>query len=198
MKKICKKCKKLKDLDLFYERKENTDGKTGSCKECIKLRVKLYRGKHRDTISLKKKQYYGGHKEEQANRNKKCKDSMSEEEVFLEKQKSKERRNSRTDEEKQREKEYQQEYQNNNRERLYKQKKKYIKEHIDEQREYKRKYEHKRRAILNNLDEHYTTDEMENLIVESNNKCYWCGCEIGEGDMHIDHYIPLSKGGQIQ
>lgn len=32
------------------------------------------------------------------------------------------------------------------------------------------------------------------LLVDTTSKCYWCGCELN-GKYHIDHYIPISRGG---
>ena len=38
------------------------------------------------------------------------------------------------------------------------------------------------------------TTELQELLVLQDNKCYLCSCELSEKE--LDHFIPLSKGGQ--
>ena len=52
---------------------------------------------------------------------------------------------------------------------------------------------HKRRAVTNSGD--VTTQQLAEL--EQNAKtCYWCECSLKKVKVHIDHYVPLSKGGK--
>jgi len=40
----------------------------------------------------------------------------------------------------------------------------------------------------------YTKQDVENLMLWQNKQCYYCDDELL--DYHVDHYIPLSKGGK--
>lgn len=52
--------------------------------------------------------------------------------------------------------------------------------------------QHKRRTELKQGD--VTTNQL--LELQQNAKvCYWCECSLKNNQTHIDHYIPLSKGG---
>lgn len=54
-------------------------------------------------------------------------------------------------------------------------------------------YKHRQRAILRGLDEHYTEQDILDLIEESENRCFYCGIELD--DFHIEHKTPLGIGG---
>ena len=52
---------------------------------------------------------------------------------------------------------------------------------------------HKRRSITRQGD--VTTQQL--LELQNNAKtCYWCGVSLKSKEVHIDHYVPLSKGGE--
>lgn len=50
---------------------------------------------------------------------------------------------------------------------------------------------HNRRAKIKNIVPH---SEISNIIRRSK-KCYWCGVPLKNKKVHIDHYVPLAKGG---
>ena len=56
----------------------------------------------------------------------------------------------------------------------------------------KRNSENKRRTLTKSGD--VTTIQLRELI-EGAKKCYWCESKINKKDYHIDHFVPLSKGG---
>ena len=41
-----------------------------------------------------------------------------------------------------------------------------------------------------------TTGQINNLLSESDNECFWCGDDIPNGELHLDHIYPISKGGK--
>ena len=51
----------------------------------------------------------------------------------------------------------------------------------------------KRRTITKIGD--VTTQQLQELY-ENSNFCYWCNTNLKNKKIHLDHYIPLSKGGQ--
>lgn len=54
---------------------------------------------------------------------------------------------------------------------------------------------HKRRALFNSVESTVTIEQLNKLIEDSKNICFWCNCDIGKGETHLDHIYPLSKGG---
>lgn len=82
-------------------------------------------------------------------------------------------------------------YQNKNKEAISKQKKVYRQTDI-----YKaslKNTQHKRRTQTNQGD--ITSNQI--LELQQNAKvCYWCNTSLKNKVIHIDHYIPLSKGGE--
>jgi 5-methylcytosine-specific restriction endonuclease McrA len=38
-------------------------------------------------------------------------------------------------------------------------------------------------------------NKRPHLIAKYGMQCFWCGCELTRETLTIDHYIPLSKGG---
>lgn len=59
-------------------------------------------------------------------------------------------------------------------------------------REINRAAKHKRRAQKSGSQEHYTKAQISALRDKCGDKCAYCG---ERGKMHIDHIIPLAKGG---
>lgn len=54
-------------------------------------------------------------------------------------------------------------------------------------------YNHKRRDRIGNKN--ISATEIKKLLDSSNMKCYWCDVSV-KNKYHLDHYIPLSKGGE--
>ena len=88
--------------------------------------------------------------------------------------------------------------------------KKYYNDHKEKYKEYGREYSKiycktekgkaksknngaKRRSIFKNSD--VSTNDIL-YIQKQANLCYWCGGKININNLHIDHYIPISKGGE--
>ena len=65
---------------------------------------------------------------------------------------------------------------------------------LEKSRLSKRKCEAKRKAVKIGTESRVTTAEINKLIGDSNNICFWCDKEIEE--IQIDHIYPLSKGGK--
>lgn len=54
--------------------------------------------------------------------------------------------------------------------------------------------EHRRRAQKSSSNGTHTADDLKRLMAQSKGRCYWCG-EMILGKPHIDHIIPLARGG---
>jgi len=55
---------------------------------------------------------------------------------------------------------------------------------------------HRKRAIKKGLkpENSFTESDLQTIKIKSRFRCFWCGANISEM-YHIDHIIPLSKGG---
>ena len=58
----------------------------------------------------------------------------------------------------------------------------------------KTKANHKRRASKLNTKSKLNSEEINQLIINSNNICFWCDSYTEK--IHLDHITPLSKGGE--
>ena len=102
-------------------------------------------------------------------------------------------------------KQYFKEYYKNNKDVFAKKNRKWIEDNREKYNEQKRNYfktksgklaqlnkYHKRRAKIK--DSCLSVEKIKEII-DNTKKCYWCGSLLKKGDVHIDHYTPLSKGG---
>jgi len=207
--KICTKCGEEKEISFFHKAKLGKHGVVAWCKDCCKIwqlenkemlqianseyrknnkeiiaiRDKKYRNKNIEKLSLKQKKYYEQNKEK-ISLQKKEYDKNNKEKISLRRK----------------------EYYQLNKEKISLAHKKYHQKNYDalyaKQKEYnhtfigkmiKKNTRHKRRAIEKKGD--VTTAQLMEL--QQNTKvCYWCGCNLKNVKKHLDHYIPLSKGGK--
>mgnify|MGYP006935480359 CR=1 FL=1 len=54
--------------------------------------------------------------------------------------------------------------------------------------------QHKRRARKRGAEGSHTKEDIKELYKKQNGKCYWCSCVLNN-KYHVDHIIPLSRGG---
>jgi len=184
--KICNKCKINKSLSEFSNRKTSKDGKDSTCKECRAI----YRASVRDKTKSYNLQYRKDNKEAMSASHKEWQSENREH--IKEYNKSYQIEN----------KEAMSEYYLDNKDRL-----------LDGQKAYRKtvmgkavsaNYAHKRRVISSggNLPmdsrDYPTSKELQELKVSQENKCAYCDCDldyITPKAVHLDHVIPLSKGG---
>lgn len=57
--------------------------------------------------------------------------------------------------------------------------------------------ENNRRALKRGAEGAHTPQDIEQLKRGQNNRCWYCGADLSDG-YHIDHFVPLSKGGANQ
>ena len=57
-----------------------------------------------------------------------------------------------------------------------------------------RAQKHRRRARKRNAGGTWTAEDVRLMMVNQKGRCWYCQCDISEG-YHIDHRIPLSRGG---
>lgn len=96
---------------------------------------------------------------------------------------------------KEHEKEYNKEYRVKHREELSIKNAEWRKNNPELVKIQKMKNSAKRRAAKRGTTISATTIEINELIKNSNNICFWCDKDIPKGQMQLDHVYPLSKGG---
>lgn len=55
--------------------------------------------------------------------------------------------------------------------------------------------EYKRRALKCRSEGSFTAADIELHFRTQKGLCWWCGCKLEVGKYHIDHRVPLSRGG---
>lgn len=196
--KTCTCCNTEKNLTEFYKRKTIKDGHSTICKKCksekdkkyreenktkIYQSKKEYREKNIDTIRVKKKEYRNNNKEKISKRDKEYRDRNIEEikknkKIYYEANKEHVLLKNK-------------EYQKKNRLRINKYLLEYFKTEIGSAS--KLNTRHKRRAIIK--DGEVTTQQLKELYSTVKN-CYWCNTKLNKKNTHLDHLMPLSKGGK--
>lgn len=191
--KVCTKCGIEKELSEFHFRKDS--GKyRNECKECRKSISKEYRNKNIDSIRDREKKYSKEHREDRILYLKKYRVKNKELISFKKSEKYKETIKNNPDYNK----EKHLRYKDSHNEYC----KKWYAKNKEKSRENKRKWAktengkicRKRNVMRRRKESTITKSQLKELKQKSNNKCYWCGCNI-KNEYHFDHYVPLAKGG---
>lgn len=130
--KICSKCKIEKEIDHFYKSKNNKDGYTGKCKECIKDTVNTYRDRNLEKVKERVSNYRKNNKETSTQYSKKWREENKE----YKSQKDKE-------------------YRTNNKEKYNENKRKYYANNKDVILEKRRKWNEENREYKRERDREY-------------------------------------------
>jgi len=162
-----KYCGKCKTLKTVSMFYKNKLSKDGFATKCIECHKK-YLQDNKEKIKLKTKQYRLDHKDEIKYSEKKYKEANKE-------KVAEQKRN----------------YELNNKDKIKEVRSKYRKTKIG--RLIQKNKNHTRRAFTKKGD--VTTSQLAEL--QQNAKlCYWCKTSLKNIGTHIDHYIPISKGGK--
>ena len=176
--KICPKCKKELEYIYFHKNKSEKDGLNCYCKECRKndsiknkeknaIYKKEYREKNKELLRETKKKYYEDNKEQIRLKHK------------IYHHINKDRLNK-----------LHIKYYNENKEMIRQKAKEY--NNSEKGKIVAKKARIKRKALVRKSK---IGDIDLNKII-SNKKCYWCNTKIIDNNYHIDHYVPISKGGE--
>lgn len=210
--KTCACCKQTKPKTEFNKASNTKDKFSVYCKICKRLKDKNRRLQNLEVVRQRDRDYMANNKEAKAASDSKYREANKEKlsqhkkEYYRENfkrlsEKAKQRRLNRTSEEIKRDSEIAH--------------KKYLNESPEQKArraEYGKNYHktesgklssrvnaQKRRANkISTSDGTVTAQALENLKELQNNKCYYCNCELlftENNKVHLDHYIPLSKGG---
>lgn len=180
--KICNCCKEEKEYSEFPKKSSTADGYYGFCKSCKSTKDKEYREKNAGALEAKRKEkYYKDH------------------ESTL--KKTRERYHNASEETKEKRKSTKVEYNKNASEEVKNNKKLYDKAYFSSEQGklVTLRSIHKRRAQkLSTSDNSITNKALENLKISQDYKCVYCDCNLefsSSKAVHLDHVVPLSKGG---
>lgn len=87
--------------------------------------------------------------------------------------------------------EYMRNYYKKNRDYVNSRNRRYYQSHTAETLKRKRR----RRARKLGAEGSHTSEDLKRLWQEQDAKCAYCGCQLSEDYRHLDHVIPLSRGG---
>ncbi len=182
--KICSKCKVEKELTEFSKQKRGKYGVKSDCKDC----EKLYRTANKERISEYMKKWhqdnYQNNKEQNAEYKKQWYQSNKD-------QVAKQGKLYRQDNKKQRKV-----YLEDNKERLAEKAKLYYQTPLGKAA--RKASSHNRRALVRSSQGKHTAKDILVLFDLQSGKCPYCKTNLsksGKNKYHVDHILPLSKGG---
>ena len=181
--KKCNCCNLEIDLSNFYIKNKNTWATRGLCKKCWYIKSK----DNKENNKEKTKQYFIDYSLENKERIKNRTQKWREKNKELLAEKANNLYIKKIDIIK----EYNKQYYKKNKNEIIKKVIQYSKTPIG--KAIKKNISNNRRLILRNGN--IKNNELKNLI-ENAKKCYWCGISLKNVKTHIDHYEPLSKGGE--
>ncbi len=168
-KKKCPQCGLVKDIGEFYKNKSRRDGFTVYCKDCISDNSKEYYERNKDACRERLNKWRKEHAEHVRQRDKAYREANPD--IEFEKQRR---------------------YRETHKEQLYLKGKKYREEH----RDYFYNKARERKLSQEAVSDGTVTLELEQFLFdEQNGKCAYCGCDLNESGKHLDHIIPIAKGG---
>jgi len=181
--KQCLKCSVTKAIGLFYLNHTKLDGRHTYCKQCISEYDKKRREDKRDQLKVQRKWYRDNNKEIIAERKKKYSDANKDKKRDYDSAYREINKDILTDKKRK--------YYHNNKNAVANSVKRWLL--TDKGKASKINTSNRRRHSKCEGD--VTSDQM--LMLQQNAKvCYWCNISLKNVKVHIDHYVPLSKGGE--
>lgn len=168
--KKCPKCGLIKPIGEFYKNSTRKDGLSTYCKECIKNDSHEYYVRNKEKCKERLNNWRAQNREYVRERDARYR----EENPDIEFRK-------------------QQKYRETHKEQLYLKGKKYR----EENRQYFYDKAKERNQQMASVDDGTVTEEYKRYMFdEQHGRCAYCGCDLSESGKHIDHIIPISRGGR--
>lgn len=201
--KICTKCNTEKPLSEFYFRNDTQKYKN-QCKACKNLYTKEYLRNNKKVISPKRREYIKQYEKDNAEKiRKRMREYRLKNKEKLREQMKKYREANKEDYI-----EYQKTYKVENKEKIRAKRREYYlnnKNLFQEMLQIYRKTEKGKMAYKNSNNKRRAkikegsikTEDLQ-LLIENSKTCYWCNSKLNKKEkagFHLDHYVPLAKGG---
>jgi 5-methylcytosine-specific restriction endonuclease McrA len=184
--------------DFFYVNSSAKSGISATCKECTKARVKAHTQAHSEQIREYQSHYRETHTEEmrdwkkqhyKANKEQISKQHKAYAATHKEQQRERMERYMATHRDDYLD--YHQQYYEENKEQILEQMRRH--NNTEHGRLLHRASWHKRKARKKAIGGVYTAQDIQLQYTRQKGKCYWCHKRLGQ--YHIDHVIPLFRGG---
>jgi len=198
--KKCIKCGLEKNVSEFYFRKDANNYRN-SCKDCI--------SKYNKQFSDKNKAYYSKHNKEYRLKNRDALIAYSKKYYYDNFEKIAKKAKENYPNIKQERQSYFKEYYQKNKDYIIVKNKEWANNNKDKIKEYKKEWSKtekgiicKKRSKANRRvkeGKKISSQDTRDFLNNSDKKCYWCGSKININNSqsyHLDHYIPLAKGGE--
>lgn len=207
--KRCSKCGQFKARDAFYKITRARDGLCYQCKECVSRQKRESYAKNPERTNERNRLYYSKHADalnEQQRQHRLTPEGKAVREQYLTSNAERiaEQRRNHYIANADRLREARREYGKSP--KGQEQARKYRTSHVEQQRRHRKKYlqspsgraaslayNHKRRARKLAAGGSFTPADIEAIRIAQGNRCYLCHKKLAK--YHIDHFIPLSKGG---
>lgn len=199
--KHCSKCGALKEADQYSPDRRAKDGLQSSCRECSARRHSekyhadpaAARARQRNYVSLNKEAVYAINNKSRVKNNNKIRarkkasyESQKDNPEFKAKRRAQTKRGSK------RKAAYDREYRAQNRERLVEKAANWSAANPLKRRTICHSYDARRRANKSGGD---STAAITKWAKNTKKTCFWCGRKRLR-DYHVDHFVPLSRGGK--
>lgn len=182
--KKCPKCGEIKDVGEFYKNNSRKDGFASWCKDCSNESHKKYVESNKESIRKYDREQYWENPEKHREQRRKSNKVNSEKIKIAAK-----------------------EHYEKNKEEIAKKNKVYHlknKEHRNEtsrqryklkSEEYKHRARERKQKIKEVADGSVTIEFEREMYALQNGRCGYCGCDLEESGKHLDHILPISRGG---
>lgn len=185
--KTCSKCRVEKRVDSFSRDRARRDGRQPQCKECRNA----HRAENREAILDRERAHYAEHQQQHVERSRQYRAANTE--SIRERRGAYWRANADAILERQRQ------YYSENSDRILEQQREYRSGNSDRISEYRRENPHvgwahnyRSRALKAGFEATVEDFTKADVIARYGSSCFYC--DTGTFD-HLDHYIPVSKGG---
>lgn len=163
----CSRCGQVKGLEGFHRNRRNPLGRDTRCKQCVNPQIKQYQERNREKERARYRAYHAANREARNAQSRAC---------YQDQQEAR--------------RAYAKAYREANKDEVRLCVQKWRDENPDKLRVLNRNY----RARLRGAAGTHTTKDIETKYAEQKGRCYWCSTPL-RGVYHLDHIIPLSKGG---
>lgn len=206
--KLCRICGEIKPLTEFHRHKKYPDGRCSECKECRRQKSSEYYEQNKEAVNAKNRARYAKDPERHKARSREWyqnnfeRSQASKQKYYAEhrteiiayvgrwKRENPDKVKASRQRSKAKDRSRNQRYYQQNKARINERGRQYNNSH----REQARASRWRRKALMKNAPGKFTTDDIKTLYKMQKGRCWYCQKSIEDG-YHIDHRIPLSRGG---